>query len=88
MTYKVLITDDLSPQSLARLEAAGRLVLNPPRAIETAVDEVIKANPKAVADYKAGKILALGALVGAVMKKLGGKANAAVVSRMLTERMA
>jgi aspartyl-tRNA(Asn)/glutamyl-tRNA(Gln) amidotransferase subunit B len=57
-------------------------------AIAAAVDEVIKANPGAVAAYKAGKTIALGALVGAVMGKLGRKANAAVVNRMLTERLA
>ena len=57
-------------------------------AIAAAVDEVIKANPGAVAAYKSGKTIALGALVGAVMQKLGRKANAAVVNRILTERMA
>ncbi|HEY7625311.1 MAG TPA: Asp-tRNA(Asn)/Glu-tRNA(Gln) amidotransferase subunit GatB [Candidatus Limnocylindria bacterium] len=56
-------------------------------AIGKAVDEVIAANPKAVADYKAGKKLALGALVGPVMKKLGNKADAAVVNRILAEKM-
>src|SRR5438034_5229013 len=57
-------------------------------AIAAAVEEVIKANPGAVAAYKAGKTIALGALVGAVMRKLGPKANAAVVNRILTEQLA
>jgi aspartyl-tRNA(Asn)/glutamyl-tRNA(Gln) amidotransferase subunit B len=57
-------------------------------AIAAAVDEVIKANPAAVAAYKSGKTIALGALVGPVMKKLGGKANPTVVNRILTERIA
>jgi aspartyl-tRNA(Asn)/glutamyl-tRNA(Gln) amidotransferase subunit B len=57
-------------------------------AIAAAVDEVIKANPAAVAAYKSGKAIALGALVGPVMKRLGGKANAAVVNRILAERLA
>jgi aspartyl-tRNA(Asn)/glutamyl-tRNA(Gln) amidotransferase subunit B len=57
-------------------------------AIAEAVDEVINANPAAVAAYKSGKTIALGALVGAVMKKLGRKTNAAVVNRILTERLA
>ena len=57
-------------------------------AIAAAVEEVIKANPAAVAAYKSGKTIALGALVGAVMGKLGRKGNAAVVNRILTERLA
>ena len=57
-------------------------------AIAAAVDEVINANPTAVAAYKSGKTIALGALVGPVMKRLGGKANAAVVNRILAERLA
>jgi len=56
--------------------------------IAAAVDEVLAANPKAVADYKAGKTLILGFLVGQVMKKLSGKANAAVVNRLISERIA
>jgi aspartyl-tRNA(Asn)/glutamyl-tRNA(Gln) amidotransferase subunit B len=57
-------------------------------AIAAAVDEVIKASPKVVEDYKRGNARALGALVGPVMKRLGNKANAAVVNRILTERIA
>jgi aspartyl-tRNA(Asn)/glutamyl-tRNA(Gln) amidotransferase subunit B len=57
-------------------------------AIRAAVDEVIKASPKVVEDYKRGNARALGALVGPVMKRLGNKANAAVVNRILTERIA
>ena len=56
--------------------------------IAAAVDEVLATNPKAVADYKAGKTLILGFLVGQVMKKLSGKANAAVVNRLISERIA
>ena len=57
-------------------------------AIATAVDEVIAANPKAVADYKAGKKLILGFFVGQVAKRFGGKADAAIVNRILAERLA
>jgi len=56
-------------------------------AIKAAVDEVIKASPKVVDDYKRGNVRALGALVGPVMKKMNGKANAAIVNRILVERI-
>jgi aspartyl-tRNA(Asn)/glutamyl-tRNA(Gln) amidotransferase subunit B len=70
----------MNTQGLAQVSDEG--------AIAAAVDEVIKANPKAVADYKSGKSIAKAALVGPVMKKLGGKANATVVNRILSERIA
>ena len=57
-------------------------------AIAAAVEEVIAANAKAVADYKAGNARILGFLVGQVVKKLSGKANAEVVNRLLSERLA
>jgi aspartyl-tRNA(Asn)/glutamyl-tRNA(Gln) amidotransferase subunit B len=40
-----------------------------------------------VDDYRAGKKAALGFLVGQVMKSTGGKANPAVVNRLLVEKI-
>jgi aspartyl-tRNA(Asn)/glutamyl-tRNA(Gln) amidotransferase subunit B len=56
-------------------------------AIAAAVDAAIAANPKAVADVRAGNQRALAALFGPVMKQLGGKANPAVVNRLIAERV-
>lgn len=43
----------------------------------------VKENPKAVADYKGGNPRAIGALVGAIMKKSKGKANPRKVVEIL-----
>jgi len=56
-------------------------------AIAAAVDEVLAANPAAVADYRAGKAQAVGFLVGQVMKATRGQANPAVVQQLLRERL-
>jgi aspartyl-tRNA(Asn)/glutamyl-tRNA(Gln) amidotransferase subunit B len=56
-------------------------------AIAAAVDAAIAANPKAVADVRAGNRRAIGALVRPVMEQLGGKANPAVVNRLIAERV-
>jgi Asp-tRNA(Asn)/Glu-tRNA(Gln) amidotransferase B subunit len=72
----------------AVVKAKGLAQVSDETAIATAVDAVLAENPKAVADYRAGKKLALGALVGAVMKRMGGKANPAVINRLLAERIA
>ncbi len=51
------------------------------------VDEVLAANPKAVADFQGGKEQALGALVGQVMKATRGRADAKLVNKLLRERI-
>ena len=56
-------------------------------AIASAVDAAIAANPKAVADIRAGNQRAVAALFGPVMKQLGGTANPTVVSRLIAERV-
>ena len=53
-------------------------------AIEAFVDQAIAANPKFVADFKAGNAAALNALVGQVMKLSKGKANPQLVNGILT----
>jgi aspartyl-tRNA(Asn)/glutamyl-tRNA(Gln) amidotransferase subunit B len=50
------------------------------------IDAVIAANPRAVADHRAGKPVA-GFLVGQVMKATGGAADAARVSTLVRERL-
>jgi len=57
-------------------------------ALSTLVDEAIAANPKAVSDFHRGKEVAAKALVGQVIKASGGKANPAIVSRLVTEKLA
>jgi aspartyl-tRNA(Asn)/glutamyl-tRNA(Gln) amidotransferase subunit B len=49
------------------------------------VQEVVAANPGAVADFKRGKKQSLGFLVGQVMKATGGKANPGIVNQLLQE---
>jgi aspartyl-tRNA(Asn)/glutamyl-tRNA(Gln) amidotransferase subunit B len=53
----------------------------------TAIDAVLAANPDAAADVRAGKSQALGFLTGQVMKETRGQANAALVGKLLRERL-
>jgi aspartyl-tRNA(Asn)/glutamyl-tRNA(Gln) amidotransferase subunit B len=55
--------------------------------IEKYCDEAIAANPKSVADYQAGKVAALNALKGQVMKLSKGKANPALVGELLEKKL-
>lgn len=56
-------------------------------AIEALVDAVLAANPKSVADYKAGKTQAIGFLTGQVMKQSRGKANPPMVQQLLRDKL-
>ncbi|HLP75949.1 MAG TPA: Asp-tRNA(Asn)/Glu-tRNA(Gln) amidotransferase subunit GatB [Candidatus Paceibacterota bacterium] len=56
-------------------------------AIEKFCDEALAANPKFVADYKAGKVAVLNALKGQVMKLSKGKANPALVGEVLERKL-
>ncbi len=62
---------------------AGLRQISDEGALQAAVDEVIVANPAAVADVRAGADKAIGFLVGQVMRKTRGQANAAVVQELL-----
>ena len=47
------------------------------------IKKAIEANPKAVADYKAGKKKAVGAMVGFVMKEMKGKCDPGTANQMI-----
>ncbi|MDR2066440.1 MAG: Asp-tRNA(Asn)/Glu-tRNA(Gln) amidotransferase subunit GatB [Endomicrobium sp.] len=49
--------------------------------------EAIAESPKTVAEFKAGKERAVGAIVGLVMKKSKGKANPQLVNKVLLEQL-
>ena len=51
------------------------------------VEEAIKANPKSVADYKAGKKAAAGFFVGQVMKLSKGKADPKIVGAIVAKKL-
>lgn len=55
--------------------------------LEKICDQAIAANPKSVADYKAGKSAAINALKGFVMKATKGRANPAVVDEILARKL-
>ena len=56
-------------------------------AIETLCDEVIAANPKPVADFRAGNAASLNFLKGQVIKLSKGKANPKIVGEILERKL-
>ena len=55
--------------------------------LEASVDEVIAANPEAVEQIRGGDAKAINFLMGQVMKKTQGKANAGQVRKLLSDKL-
>jgi aspartyl-tRNA(Asn)/glutamyl-tRNA(Gln) amidotransferase subunit B len=69
------------------VESRGLAVVSDEGALLVAVDEAIEADADAAEKIRAGKVQAVGALVGRVMKATRGQADASVVRRLLLERL-
>ena len=69
------------------VEQKGLAQVSDTSAIEQFCDEVIAANPKSAADFKAGKVAALNFLKGQVMKASKGKANPNLVGEILERKL-
>lgn len=57
------------------------------KAIQTVIEKVLAANPKAVEDYRAGKESAVTFLVGQAMRETKGKANPAMLNTLLRRQL-
>jgi aspartyl-tRNA(Asn)/glutamyl-tRNA(Gln) amidotransferase subunit B len=69
------------------VETEGLARIDDASAVERAVDDVLKANAKAVEQYRSGKGQTFGFLVGQVMKATGGKANPAIVNAIVRRKL-
>ena len=72
----------------AAIQAKGLAQISDGEKIGKLVDEVLAANAKQVADYRAGREQAFNSLVGQVMKRTQGKANPAQVNEILRHKLA
>jgi aspartyl-tRNA(Asn)/glutamyl-tRNA(Gln) amidotransferase subunit B len=61
--------------------------INDQSALEGIIEEVIASNPKPASDYRAGKLNAIQALVGQVMKRTRGQAKADLVQTLLKQKL-
>lgn len=81
--FERIFYDNVDPQEY--IEKHGLKMVSDETAIREVVKQVLAENDKSVQDYKNGKDRAFGFLVGQCMKQLKGKANPAVVNKILKE---
>lgn len=55
--------------------------------VESVIDDMIKANPQAVADYKCGKVKAFQSIFGACMRELKGIVDPSVIKETLENKL-
>ena len=82
--FEIAYTQDRDPEEI--VETEGMKQVTDTGAIETAVDEVIAANPDQVEKAKQNPKLA-GWFVGQVMKATGGKANPKAVNEIVAAKL-
>ena len=68
-------------------EERGLVQISDAGTVRPAVEEAVSGNPGPVADYLAGKEVAIKFLVGQVMKITRGKANPQLVAEMLKDKL-
>ncbi|HUM83607.1 MAG TPA: Asp-tRNA(Asn)/Glu-tRNA(Gln) amidotransferase subunit GatB [Lachnospiraceae bacterium] len=79
--FNAVYENDCDPEAYAKEK--GLLIVHDEGALRAAAEKAIDSNPKAAADYRAGKEKAIGALVGFVMKELHGKADPGQAGQLL-----
>ncbi|MDJ1371848.1 Asp-tRNA(Asn)/Glu-tRNA(Gln) amidotransferase subunit GatB [Gulosibacter molinativorax] len=81
-----VIAGEGSPREV--VESRGLAVVSDDGALIAAIDEALAAQPDVLAKIKDGKVQAAGAIIGAVMKAMGGQADAKRVRELILERAA
>lgn len=79
-------TDDNAADRI--IEERGLVQITDETAISLAIDEVMMRFPGQLNDYRAGKDKLFGFFIGQVMKATQGKANPALVNKLLREKLA
>ncbi|MBC7765671.1 MAG: Asp-tRNA(Asn)/Glu-tRNA(Gln) amidotransferase subunit GatB, partial [Hyphomonadaceae bacterium] len=82
---EVMFDECKDPQAI--VEERGMVQINDELAIQAIIQEVLDANPQSVGDYKAGKVNAIGFLVGQTMRASKGKGNPQMINKLLKEML-
>jgi aspartyl-tRNA(Asn)/glutamyl-tRNA(Gln) amidotransferase subunit B len=81
-----VVAGEGSPREI--VDARGLAVVSDDGALVAAIDDALASQPDVLAKIRDGKVQAAGAVIGAVMKAMHGKADAARVRELVLERAA
>ena len=80
-----VVERDVDPVEYCKAEGLDRKVDT--AAIDSVIDKVIAENPKAIEDFKNGKVKAKQALFGACMKELRGAGDPGLINSLLDKKL-
>jgi aspartyl-tRNA(Asn)/glutamyl-tRNA(Gln) amidotransferase subunit B len=83
--FEAMLDSNKAPQQI--VSEKGLEQLSDLGSIEAAIDQVLTANPKQIAQYQSGNEKVFGFFVGQIMKATQGKANPQKVNEMLREKL-
>jgi aspartyl-tRNA(Asn)/glutamyl-tRNA(Gln) amidotransferase subunit B len=83
--FEGLLAGEGTPDEV--VAARGLKIVSDAGELEAIVDQVIADNPNAADKVRGGKVAAVGALVGAVMKATRGQADAARVRQLILDKL-
>lgn len=89
LTAKAVLSESVASQKLATdiIKEKNLFQVSDSAGLEKIIDEALIANPKIVADFRAGKETVLMFLVGQAMKMSQGKANPKVAQELLRKKL-
>ncbi|MDD4627848.1 MAG: Asp-tRNA(Asn)/Glu-tRNA(Gln) amidotransferase subunit GatB [Candidatus Peribacteraceae bacterium] len=82
---ELMVGTGKSPDAI--ITEKGMKQISDDSAIEALVDKAVAANPQAIESFRSGKVAALGAIVGWVMKESKGQANPGKVQEILHKKV-
>ena len=83
--FEAMLDSNKTPQQI--VSEKGLEQLSDLGSIEAAIDQVLTANPKQIAQYQSGNEKVFGFFVGQIMKATQGKANPQKVNEILREKL-
>lgn len=83
--FEKMFSDNVEPEQY--IEEHNLKMVNDDSAVKEVVAKVIEANPNSIAQYKEGNDKVSKFLMGQCMKQLKGKANPAIVTKILEEEL-
>ncbi len=83
--FSEMLASGAPPEAIVREK--GLEQVSDTASIEAAIDQVLAANAKAVADYRGGNEKSFGFFVGQVMKATQGKASPQLVNELLKKKL-
>lgn len=81
--FEKIFKEDIEPE--VYVKEHGLMSMNDEAELKATIEQVLTANPQAVEDYHNGKEKAFASLVGQTMRATKGKANPAIVNKILKE---